>query len=340
MHHGQAMSNEIDILEDDIRRLSPDILDILLQDHTTQQPIFWATDNYIHLGKGYQYNDPITPDKITGKDNGYIIIPRCLKAKTLQSDRTKAMAEVFTPSWMCNLQNNLIDEAWFGRANIFNAPADTTWHTMPAPIYFPENKTWQDYIQDTRLEITCGEGPYLVSRYDTTTGEIIPITQRIGIIDRKLRIVSENTQTPEDWYTWATEAYKATYGYEWQGDSLLLAREAMLISFIEYYEAKFHIQPSTKQLQEIADIISWNLWQMDGLKGVVPGSCLEIISKNEPTVQGDLFAPVAITMHEAKPCPGCEKNDIYKHTGKYCIIRDWKEPTAKKQKVRFIDTLK
>ena len=48
-----------------------------------------------------------------------------------------------------------------------------------------------------RLEISCGEAPYLVSRYDTVTGETIPISQRIGLLDRKLRVISENTDTEE-----------------------------------------------------------------------------------------------------------------------------------------------
>ena len=48
-----------------------------------------------------------------------------------------------------------------------------------------------------RLEISCGEAPYLVSRYDTVMGETIPISQRIGLLDRKLRVVSENTDTEE-----------------------------------------------------------------------------------------------------------------------------------------------
>ena len=27
---------------------------------------------------------------------------------------------MFTPSWVCNAQNNLIDDAWFGRKGVFN----------------------------------------------------------------------------------------------------------------------------------------------------------------------------------------------------------------------------
>lgn len=59
-------------------------------------------------------------------------------------------------------------------------------------------------MDSKRLEITCGEAPYIVSRYDAATGEIIPIERRIGILDRKLRVVNENTETEEDWLFWTT----------------------------------------------------------------------------------------------------------------------------------------
>ena len=64
------------------------------------------------------------------------------------------------------------------------------------------------------MEITCGEAPYLVSRYDTTTGMFIPLEQRIGMLDRKLRIISENTTTSGEWLEMAQEAYKNIYAYE------------------------------------------------------------------------------------------------------------------------------
>ena len=50
------MSNEVDILENDIRDKYPEVLEILLRDHTTQKNIFWATDNYEHLGNSYKFN--------------------------------------------------------------------------------------------------------------------------------------------------------------------------------------------------------------------------------------------------------------------------------------------
>ena len=65
-----------------------------------------------------------------------------------------------------------------------------------------------------------------------------------------------------------------TYGYEWQGDNLLLAREALLYTFIEYFKARFPDEELKKSsVVSIARIISWNLWQMDGIKMVIPDSC-------------------------------------------------------------------
>ncbi len=271
------MSCGIDVSEDNILKKSPELLNALLKDHTTskgeeQCNIFWATSDYESLGEGFGYYDQILPKCITG-DNGNVIMPRVLKNQDTQRDRSRGMAEVFTPSWVCNAQNNLIDNAWFGREGVFNIENDDhTWTANPDKITFPEGKTWQDYVRDKRLEITCGEAPYLVSRYDATTGEMIPLENRIGLLDRKLRVVSENVDNSGEWLKWAQVAFKSIYGYEWQGDNLLLARENLLITFIDYYCAKFGRNPMLKSLRYIAYIVSWNLWQMDGLKGVIPGS--------------------------------------------------------------------
>jgi hypothetical protein len=45
----------IDILENELIEKYPDTLDILLRDQTTQKNIFWATDNYEHLGDSYKF---------------------------------------------------------------------------------------------------------------------------------------------------------------------------------------------------------------------------------------------------------------------------------------------
>lgn len=304
------MTDIVDINEDAIRNYDPEVLEVLLRDHTTQRNIFWATSDYEEYGKGFEYGSPITPELITG-ENIKIIRPRTLKARELQSARAREMAEVFTPSWICNNQNNLIDEAWFGRKNVFNSPdGEHSWFANPNPITFPQGKTWKDYVRDTRLEITCGEAPYLVSLYDATTGDPIPIEKRIGLLDRKLRVVSENTSTSEEWLEWAQEAYKSLYGYEWQGDNLLLAREAMLYSFIDYYRNKFGKEPIKRSVRYIAYIVSWNLWQMDGLRCVIPNSC-------EPEEE-DLFGNKT-----KKTCLGCKEGGVHHHNGIACLVKDW-----------------
>ena len=318
-----------DILENNLSEQYPEAFTQLLRDHTTQKNIFWATHDYESLGAGFQYSDNILPENITGA-NGTIIKPRVLKSKEDQTGRVKDMAEVFTPSWICNAQNNLVDEAWFGRPDVFNVedPANHSWQTTPSPVAFPEGKTWRDYVRATRMEITCGEAPYLVSRYDATTGKFIPLTERIGLLDRKLRVVSENVHTSGEWLKWAQTAYQNIYGYEWQGDSLLLAREALLISFIEYYERKFGRKPLDKSINFIAYIISWNLWQMDGLKGVVPDSCRNGITEKENTLFGEEERTIW--------CEGCQKEDLYEHNGRYCLVHDWKND----KNLRFIDLIK
>ena len=320
------MSNNIDVSENELLRQSEKTLNLLLKDHTTQQNIFWATNSYVAYGEGYSYFDAITIERITG-ENGMIIRPRSVKSKEEQTERTKDMAEVFTPSWVCNAQNNLVDEAWFGRKDVFNIE-DTekhTWEAVKAPITFPEGKTWKDYVRATRIELSCGEAPYLVSRYDTTTGVYVPLEQRIGMLDRKLRVISENTTSSGEWLEMAQTAYENIYGYEWQGDNLLLARESLLVSFIEYYQAKFGKRPMNKSIEYIAYIISWNLWQMDGLKGVVPDSCKEIED---------------IVGFSKTPCSGCQKEILSAHNGTYCLIKDWKKKDKARQKIRFIDLLR
>ena len=308
------MIENIDINETEVLKQYPEVLEMLLKDHTTQQNIYWATDSYADRGEGYQFKDAIIADSITG-DNGMIIRPRSVKSKDEQTKRSKDMAEVFTPSWACNAQNNLIDDAWFGKQGVFNAESpEHTWKATTGKIEFPEVKTWKDYVRDTRLEITCGEAPYLVSRYDTVSGMPIELAERIGLLDRKLRVVSENTETTGEFLDWCQEAYKNTYGYEWQGDNLLLAREALLFTFLDYYRAKFGEDPLLKSIQYIAYIISWNVWQMDGLKFCPPGE-----EPIEPQLQMDLFSdPVEPNL---------------------CLIRDWRKP-REKQKIFFKSLLK
>lgn len=229
------------------------------------------------------------------------VVPRHTKARDTQKKRTKNVAEVFTPSWVCNAQNNLIDGAWFGRDNVFNTESEKSWKTNPDKVKFPDGKDWKDYIDNNVLEITCGEAPYLVSRYDTVSGEAIPVSDRIGLLDRKLRVLGENASTESEWLSYALDAVKSTYGYEYQQDSLWLARKNIVQSVKEHFYHRYGHRMPKEDVSRIAYVASWNIFQMDGLKAVIPNTC-------------------------SAQCKGCKKkglDGIHKHDGLYAKIMNW-----------------
>lgn len=308
------MSEPIDILENRVLKETPGLLEVLLKDHTTQQNIFWATDSYAELGDGFRWHDSITVAAITG-EHGDVIMPRVMKTRDEQQRRVKQMAEVFTPAWLVNKMNNAADEVWFGRQNVFNVPTEEGWEPTEAPVMMPQGKSWHDYVLATRLEITCGEAPFLTSCYDMISGVSIAIKTRMGMLDRKLRIVNEHC-TGDEWTRWALLALGSVYGFEWQGDNLLLARESLLASFSESYEQQFGHKADRATLMLAAEIIAWNVWQMDGLKGVVPASCRET-----RIMETDFFGETKVT--SVSPCPGCEHDDITLHNGMRCCLRRW-----------------
>lgn len=322
------MENNIDIKENYIYQLDEKLMEILLKDHSSKKNIIWATNNYAFRGKGYNEFDNISLKSITGR-NGLVIKPRIEKSKKEQQTRIKDKAEVFTPSWICNNQNNLVDDAWFGKKNVFNKEKEHTWTSTTKKIVFKdiEGKTWQDYVKSNRMEISCGEAPYLASRYDTVTGQWIEVSDRIGLLDRKLRVINENTEHEDEWFDWAIEAYKSIFGFEWQGDSLLIARENLLFTFIDYYVDRFGNYPINEHLVKIAEILSWNIFQMDGLKFVIPNSC-----KPVPKLQISFFE----NEDKTEECPGCKNGNIHNHTGIYCKVMNWETNRS----IKFISLIK
>ena len=340
---------EPDIDESYIRQQDVVLLKTLLIDRMTALNrgvpvnIKWAVDDYANEypdKAGYGCEEQITLDVISSRGGRdlKVVSPRVKKRKEEQDRRTAQKAEVFTPSWICNEQNNLVDEAWFERKdNLFNKPnpdfkegldfgADfppLRWkatygrHSIPF-LHNKKGRTWKDYVRALRLEVSCGEAPYLTSRYDTTTGKWIEPRSRIGLLDRKLRIVTEQCKRmgPEEWLKWAEIALQGCYGFEWQGDNVLLARENMLYAVIEYYCDVFKgwkFPPAVAR--RFAEIISWNIWQMDGIKFVVPNTC-----RGKKVETPNLDGTVEVRV---KPCEGCDKGDVKKHNGVRCRVMDW-----------------
>lgn len=274
------------------------VLDTLLKDRSTSKNIIWATDPPEEL-QTVMYKPVTDRSQITTQQLGLthyeVVLPRMMKQTDTQQQRTRKKGEVFSPAWVCNKMNNALDADWFRglgageTAGQFTVELPQGWQTVETPVQFPVCKgrtpAWVQYVQSRRLEVTCGEAPFLASRYDAATGEMIPVARRIGILDRKLRVVSENAATEEEWHKYATHAVQSTYGYEYQGDNLLLARVNLLLTYAEHLQARWQRKPTKEELQPIANIISWNLWQMDGLHLSVPGG------KPQPEAeQLDLFS--------------------------------------------------
>lgn len=309
------------------------ILETLLQDRTTGRNIIWADNEYEALGEGYMGDDEITVEKITGLSSG-VIKPRIAKEQEHQSKRTKSRAEVFTPSWLCNQMNNDIDAAWFGARDVFNIEDNQAWHTGQGPIIFPKKKGygWHAYIESPRLEITCGEAPFVCSRYDTVTGEILPVDKRIGFLDRKLRVVSEKTRSRHEWVKWAICALKASYGFEYQGDNLLLARINVFETFCEHLRERWGMGITDDELDQAAWIVSWNFWQMNGFTCAVPTNKMDAVAQStlfgyeEPApepLQSSLFDLLDESSFDKSTQE--EKEEESGETVPFCIIYDWQE---------------
>lgn len=300
--------NNIDIREDYLLK-KEHLLEILLQDKTSGKNIIWATDSYEQKGKMFAPLAYITKELVTGK-NGKLIQPRAIKSKEEQLIRTRDKAEVFTPLSIVKQMNEACDTMRINKNN------------------------WQEYVSLLKLEITCGEAPFIVSRYDPVSDkhELLTIPKRVGFLDKKLSIVSKYCNTLEEWIKWAKIAFQSSYGYEWQGDSLLIARENLLYTFIDYYQEKFKETPSSELQKEIAEIIVWNIFQMDGLKYVIPMSCKteKVIIKGEETLFGKEDDLV-----EEKPCKGCENKTSKNHNGTYAKTMDWKADKI----IKFVDIL-
>ena len=263
-------------------------LKALLKDKTTKKNIIFATSVYSSQGSPIKETEQITEEILKGFTQ-YEIQPRVLKNKEQQQERTKAKAEVFTPSWICNKMNNHCDEEWFGRKNVFNTEQEQGWLVNTEKVGFDTEDGWKKYVDSKRLEIR----------------------QRIGILDRKLRVVNENTVNETEWFKWVLRAYQSVYGYEFQGDSLLIARINLLITFVDYMQDRWGRVPTDAELRKIVNVIVWNLWQMDGISGTIPFG-----KPKEEYHQFSLFDFVVAD----EP----EKQDTEEPEEVYCRIYDWR----------------
>ena len=105
-----CMSSHIDFNETKTNR---ETMSILLSDHTTNKNIMWCTSDYSKNGKSYLPDSEILIENITG-NNQDIIRPRISKLKSEKGKEAKTWQRFSPPLWICNKQNNLVDNDWLG----------------------------------------------------------------------------------------------------------------------------------------------------------------------------------------------------------------------------------
>lgn len=258
------------------------LLKTLLKDKTTQRNIVWASQSYEGMGKAFCSDQPIRRSLLVGKHQS-IIQPRVAKHARKQEQRTRSSGEVFTPPWLVDKQVSAVLGEW-----------------KEAPL--------KEWVALRWLELACGEAPYIVTRYDSVTGDSIPVPKRVGFLDRKLQRISQEVTSETEFIKLAKIAYESTYGYELQGDSLLLARENLLLSFCEHYGHKFGTLPTIKTVKAIANIIVYNVFQMNGLTKRTPYSdhsvkevqmnLFDAGTEGIPVAEGDMLTVIKDWKHK------------------------------------------
>lgn len=133
----QVLNEPVDVIENKIHKLSPELLSILLKDNSTGENLYWATSTYEKYGDLYTQDKQMLPELMIGL-NLSLLTPRVSKTQEEQQARTKDKGEVFTPAWMCNKQINYIDEDWFGRVDVFNTEIEYGWKVNKNKISFPK----------------------------------------------------------------------------------------------------------------------------------------------------------------------------------------------------------
>ena len=209
------------------------IIDLLLFDQNTGDNIIWADVNR---------SNPTAPIETC---DVFLIEPRFMKERERQSKRTRERAEVFTPPDICRLQNNLILKHW-----------------LDQPL--------EQFIDAKFLEIACGEAPYIVSRYNVVDGTPIAPEDRVGLLDRKLQSLNRHVDSQSRWIELARRSFQSVYGYEFQGDNLLIARCNLFLTAEEFYCQKFRAELPYNFLLELTEIITWNFFQYDGINHCRP----------------------------------------------------------------------
>ena len=168
------------------------------------------------------------------------VSPHYLRTQSDRKQRAQKQAEVVTPLKLVKMMvDNLVKES----PEIVNS--------------------WQALAKSTVLEPACGETPFITTRYDIETGDIIPLNKRVGFLDRKFAEIDKAVNNEKDWLKWAFEAVNSVWGFDADGGSVLIARTNIVNTFADHLQEKWNRTPTRKELKWLATITQHNYFQDD-----------------------------------------------------------------------------
>lgn len=152
------------------------------------------------------------------------------------------------------------------------------------------------FLRKKWMEADCAEGFTLATVYAPASGRILPVNERTGFIDIKLNLISRLCDSPDAWIILARYAVGSCYGFEVNGDNLFLTRINVLSSILDFFKNKFDSPLNFQEVEEFANIISWNIFQLDGYTHSIP----HFILKDKSIAYAPIVEP-SDSKHSAVP---------------------------------------
>lgn len=236
------------------------ILDILLRDKTTGKPLVFP------------------PDQTSGRPSPFLGLEDLYGVQS-QKDMPDEAEEVQTLcSW--NRKLNQLDEVWFQRSGVFNTPTAEGWIPAADPVYFEDPFHWKKYVNQQIYVPDLDWGAALTF---AGTSENLPLNERMGQLDRELRLVNENVRSQQEWQKRTSTMLARMLGCAKDPIRLFRARLCVLETCREAFQARFGHLPSARDEKALAHIVARNLFQSEDELNTVP------FQEMEETLQLSLF---------------------------------------------------
>ena len=105
--------------------------------------------------------------------------------------------------------------------------------------------------------------------------------------------MSENTDTEEEWFTWTKRAFQSVYGFEYQGDSLLLAHDENFVYKMDTVYSAFKkyvdVEPDHQRPSIAYFSMEYGLDEVLKIYSGLPGNLPSVTGASEASILGAIF---------------------------------------------------